>query len=65
MTKAPTNAVTETLRDIRPPVEIPNPWLWVLWILAALLVAGLIALCVFLLKRRKSQATLSVPTVPP
>jgi hypothetical protein len=65
MTNALSNAATNTLRDIRPPVEIPNPWLWVIWILAALLVAGLIALCVFLLKRRQSREAVSVPAVPP
>jgi len=29
------------LRDIRPPVEIPNGWAWLLWLAAALAVAAL------------------------
>jgi hypothetical protein len=31
---------TGDIRDIRPPVEIPNPWAWIGWILVLLLLAA-------------------------
>ena len=34
------SGATNGLHDIKPPVEIPNPWAWVWWVLAALLIAG-------------------------
>ena len=48
MVKSPTNAVTaaagahtNALRDIKPPVEIPSGWAWVLWLLGILVLAAL------------------------
>ncbi len=55
-----TNAA-DTLRDIKPPVSIPNPWLWI-WIgVALLVVAAIIAGLIFYFTRRRSR----VPAVPP
>ena len=39
---SPAGAVTNGLRDIKPPVDIPNPWFWVWLVLAALSLAALI-----------------------
>ena len=54
-------AAPETLRDIKPPIEIPNPWFWI-WIAAGLaILAALIAGLVLYFKKRRSQ----VPVAPP
>lgn len=46
-----TNA--NALRDIKPPVEIPNPWAWVWWAIGALAVAALASgVLVYFLRRR-------------
>src|SRR4051812_8351333 len=51
------------LRAIKPPVEIPNAWLWATWIAAALLVAA--AVFWYLRYRRKRKALAEfVPPVP-
>ena len=36
------NAATNDLRDIKPPVEIPSGWAWVLWVFAVLVAAALL-----------------------
>src|SRR4051812_48706961 len=54
---------TNILRDIKPPVEIPNRWLWVWWSLAAL--AGMILLLVaWRYWNRKREATPTAPVIP-
>jgi len=55
------SGATNTLRDIKPPVDIPNPWLWVWWglALAALAVAAFWAWKYS--QRRKAEA----PRTPP
>lgn len=52
------------IRDIRPPVEIANPWVWLGW---ALLVLALVAAGVLLWRwwRRKKNVVALVPPVPP
>ncbi len=64
---SPTNALanladsgTNALRDIKPPVEIPNPWLWVE------LTAGLLLLAVvlFLAWRYWQKRRAEIPPVP-
>jgi hypothetical protein len=48
---------TNTLRDIKPPVEIPNPWVWVWWAIGALAVAALASgILVYFLTRRSRIA---------
>src|SRR4051794_31795149 len=54
---------TNILRDIKPPVEIPNRWLWVWWSLAGL--AGIILLLVaWRYWKRKREVTATVPVIP-
>ncbi len=52
-----------TLRDLKPPVEIPNPWLWLWWALGILFVAAVAFLLWRYWKKQKNQA--SVPRVIP
>lgn len=51
------------LRDIKPPVDIPNGWLWFWWTLAALLVVALAVWAWRYWRKRRAQA-LFVPPVP-
>jgi len=65
-----TNATTQTaasvandIRDIKPPVEIPNGWEWLWWVLAAL---ATIVIAIFVWRwwqKRRSQIAF-VPPVP-
>jgi hypothetical protein len=55
------HATTNTLREVKPPVEIPNGWLWVAWLVAALVVAGFLYWAWCYWRKRRAQ----VPTVPP
>jgi hypothetical protein len=52
---------TNELRDIKPPVDVPNPWLWV-WIGLGLLgvIAAVVAIAALLRKRRR-EAPLPPP----
>lgn len=53
--------VPDALRDIKPPAEFPNPWLWVAIGVAVLaLIAMAVGLFIYLRTRRKQ-----VPVVPP
>lgn len=67
---SPTNVVASIpspgvnqLRDIKPPVDIPNPWLWVWWTLAVLLILALAVWAWKYWRKRRAQA-LFVPPVP-
>lgn len=55
---------TNALRDIKPPVEIPAGWLWVAWIVGALVLAAIIFAIWQYWKDRHSRITL-VPAIPP
>src|SRR5881296_2064320 len=57
-------AVTNILRDIKPPVEIPNRWIWVWWGLGALAAAALFFLA-WRHWKKTSAATTAVPVIPP
>jgi hypothetical protein len=60
----PVAVATNDIRDIRPPVPLPAPELWLAWALAGALLAG----AAFLLWRRFRRAraqTLVVPPEPP
>lgn len=62
MTNTLTNLADATdILDIRPPVAIPNPWLWVWIALAALLVGA----ALFLLIRHSMRRRSELPAVPP
>jgi hypothetical protein len=52
------------LRDIRPPVEIPNGWVWVLWFAVALIFTGLLYITWRHAKKRQMEAAI-VPPIPP
>jgi len=54
------SAVTNTLRDIKPPVNIPNPWLWVWWGLGTLALVAVL----FWVWRRSRKRKAEVPPVP-
>jgi hypothetical protein len=57
------NAATDGLRDIKPPFEIASPWLWLWWTLGALVLIGIVALIIWLVKRQKGVQA-AVPLVP-
>src|SRR5258706_6947371 len=59
-----TAATTNALRDIKPPLEIPNGWVWVGWGLAALAAAALLFLAWRYWKKRH-EAAMAVPVIPP
>jgi hypothetical protein len=56
-------SVTNALRDIKPPVEIPSGWAWVFWVLLVLAVAALAFWAWRYFRKRRAQA-LVVPPVP-
>ncbi|PWU13037.1 MAG: hypothetical protein C5B50_20155 [Verrucomicrobia bacterium] len=56
-------AVTNTLRDIRPPVEIASGWRWFWWGLACAVVAGLVYWAWRYWQKRRGEVPL-VPVVP-
>ncbi len=55
---------TNQLRDIKPPLNIPNPWLWAWWGLGVLLVATLVFLAWRYWRKRREESQI-VPVVPP
>src|SRR5262249_37625673 len=57
-------ATTNVLRDIKPPVEIPNGWLWLWWSLAAIAAIAL-ALAAWRYWQKRNLATIAVPVIPP
>ncbi|HZL42490.1 MAG TPA: hypothetical protein VFD66_04345 [Verrucomicrobiae bacterium] len=58
------SASTNALHDIKPPVEIPNGWEWVLWALAFLILAGAAVAAWKYWQKRKSMLP-ETPRVPP
>jgi hypothetical protein len=59
-------AATNTLRDIKPPVEIPGSWAWLGWVALALLVLAIIAaIVVWLTLRKRRVQPPPVPVTPP
>ena len=52
---------TNTLRDIRPPVEIPSGWAWLGWLLAGVAVAAMAYYAWKWWQKRRAE----VPVVPP
>ncbi len=49
------------IRDIKPPINIPDPWLWLWLTLGALAVLGIVLLVLWLWMRARAR----VPIVPP
>jgi hypothetical protein len=54
---------TNVLRDIKPPVEIPSGWAWVLWMAGALALAALLYFVWRYWQKRKKE-TPPVPVIP-
>lgn len=59
-----TNVAELTLRDIKAPVEIPNPWLWLWWTLGILLAAAL-AYFAWRMWRKQKAVTAVARIIPP
>lgn len=55
---------TNDIRAIRPPIIIPNGWAWVWWVAGLLLVAAA-AWFAWQQWRRKKEAPIIVPVIPP
>ena len=57
-------AAANTLRDIKPPVEIPSGWAWVWWALGALALVALIFWAWRYWQKKRAQVP-PVPVIPP
>lgn len=57
-------AAGSDLRDIKPPVEIPNPWAWVWWTGAALVLAVALYMAWRHWQKRRALVAI-VPPIPP
>src|SRR4051812_41753801 len=57
-------AITNDIRAIKPPVEIPNTWAWLWWTLGTVLVLALATAALTRWLRKRSQPAI-VPVVPP
>ena len=56
--------MTNDIRAIKPPVEIPNNWAWVWWVLGGLVVLTLVTVALIWYLKKRKQPVL-VPVVPP
>lgn len=56
-------SATNGLRDIKPPIDIPNPWFWVWVALAALALAGLLFWAWKRWRKKKAEAP-PAPAIP-
>jgi hypothetical protein len=56
------NLATNDIRAVRPPVEIPSEWAWVLWLLAGVLAAAAVGYVWW--RRRHQPAAPAAPCVP-
>ncbi len=59
-----TNLAELTLHDIKAPVDIPNPWLWLGWTLGVLLSCALAYFLWRLWNQKQAEAKI-VPAIPP
>lgn len=57
-------AGTNTLRDIKPPVEIPSGWEWLIWVGVAVALA-LVILLAWRYWRKRATAKPPIPEIPP
>ena len=63
MTNATTASTTDSLRDIRPPIEIPTGWEWVWWTLG-ILAAVVAAYVAWRYWQKRKEQLACVPLVP-
>jgi len=59
----PPASVANDIRDIAPPVEIPDPFAWIWWALAGIAVV-IAALLVWLWLRKRASQPPSIPVIP-
>lgn len=64
LTATNTAAATNDIRALKPPVEIPNGWLWFFWIVGLLLLA-LVAFLIWKYWKRKKAEIIPEPIIPP
>lgn len=57
-------AIPTDIRGIKPPVDIPDPWLW-LWVLLSGLAAAILVLVIVGLFRRKKAEVVDEVVIPP
>ncbi len=57
-------ATTNDIRPLKPPVEVPNPWLWVYWSAGILLAVALTVLALKFWLRKSRERSMALP-VPP
>jgi hypothetical protein len=62
--QAGAHAATNDIRAIRPPVDIPNPWLWVWWAAGVLVLAAAVYFA-WRYFRRKAAIPPIIPRIPP
>jgi hypothetical protein len=63
VTNNPALAGTNTLREIKPPVDIPSGWVWFWWTLSALALTALLFAAWSYWRKRRAQAAV-VPIIP-
>ena len=56
-------AITNDIRAIKPPVDIPNEWAWLWWTLAIAVAAALAAVALLWWRKRRAQV-LPIPVIP-
>jgi len=61
--KAAADAGGDALRDIKPPVQLPDPWKWVI-IGAAVLIAAVVAWLLWRYWRKRQREAPSAPVIP-
>jgi hypothetical protein len=59
-----TVAGTNDIRPIKPPVELPNPWIWVFWTAGILVACALVATVVLVWLAKQKRRGIA-PPVPP
>jgi hypothetical protein len=57
-------AMTNDLRAIKPPVEIPNDWAWVWWTLGAAVFIALVVIAYVWWRKKRAQVP-PIPVIPP
>jgi hypothetical protein len=63
LVNAATDAGADALRDIKPPIALPDPWKWVM-IGAALLIAAVAAWLIWLYWRKRQTRIPPIPIIP-